>query len=103
MSSRSARELARALGLRKQSEVRLLDAALEEAVRFTAQAASQEVVGSVAWGNVTAKPATFASNAADDVDGSTLADYADDSAAATGGIAVGGLYRNGSVVQVRVT
>ena len=32
-----------------------------------------------------------------------LGDYADDAAAATGGIAVGGLYRNGSIVQVRVT
>ena len=34
--------------------------------------------------------------------GATLADYADDATAAAGGVAVGGLYRNGSVVQVRV-
>jgi len=33
----------------------------------------------------------------------TLTNYADDAAAATGGVAVGGLYRNGSIVQVRVT
>lgn len=33
----------------------------------------------------------------------TLADYADDTAASGGGIAIGQLYRNGSVVQVRVT
>lgn len=32
-----------------------------------------------------------------------LTNYANDAAAAAGGIAVGGLYRNGSVVQVRVT
>lgn len=29
--------------------------------------------------------------------------YADDAAAAVGGIAVGHLYRNGSVVQIRIT
>lgn len=33
----------------------------------------------------------------------TLSDFADDTAAASGGIAVGQLYRNGSVVQVRVS
>lgn len=32
-----------------------------------------------------------------------LQNFADDTAAAAGGVAVGGLYRNGSVVQVRVT
>lgn len=31
-----------------------------------------------------------------------LGDFADDAAAATGGVAVGGLYRNGSVLMVRV-
>ena len=34
---------------------------------------------------------------------SGLSNYANDAAAASGGIAVGGLYRNGSVVQVRVS
>ena len=33
----------------------------------------------------------------------TLQNYANDAAAAAGGIPVGGLYRNSSVVQVRVT
>lgn len=33
----------------------------------------------------------------------TLSDYADDTAAAAGGVAVGQIYRNGSVVQIRVT
>ncbi|MCB4860790.1 hypothetical protein K7W03_14440 [Sphingobium sp. PNB] len=33
----------------------------------------------------------------------SLADYADDAAAAAGGVPVGGFYRNGSVVMVRVT
>jgi hypothetical protein len=34
---------------------------------------------------------------------SGLGNYADDTAAAAGGVAVGSIYRNGSVVQVRVT
>ena len=33
---------------------------------------------------------------------SALADYADDTAAASGGVAIGNLYRTGSVVKVRV-
>lgn len=33
----------------------------------------------------------------------SLPNYANDAAAATGGVAVGELYRNGSVVMVRVT
>lgn len=37
------------------------------------------------------------------VDFLTLANYADDAAAASGGVAVGDLYRNGSVVQIRVS
>lgn len=32
-----------------------------------------------------------------------LADYADDTAAAAGGVAIGSLYRTGSAVKVRVT
>ena len=32
-----------------------------------------------------------------------LGNYANDGAAAAGGVAVGGIYRNGSVIQVRVT
>ena len=31
-----------------------------------------------------------------------LANYSNDSAAATGGVPIGGLYRNGSVVMIRV-
>ena len=33
----------------------------------------------------------------------TLGDYADDTAAAAGGVPVNGLYRNGSVLMVRVS
>ena len=33
----------------------------------------------------------------------TLGDYANDAAADAGGVPVGGLYRNGSVLMVRVT
>lgn len=32
----------------------------------------------------------------------TLGNYANDAAAATGGVAIGGMYRNGSVIMVRV-
>ena len=38
-----------------------------------------------------------------ETDWSALADYADDAAAASGGVAVGKLYRTGSVVKVRVS
>lgn len=37
------------------------------------------------------------------VDFAALQDFADDTAAAAGGIAVGSLYRTGSVVKVRVS
>jgi hypothetical protein len=33
---------------------------------------------------------------------SPAGDYADDAAAAAGGVAVGGLYRNGSILMIRV-
>ena len=33
----------------------------------------------------------------------SLPNYANDAAAAIGGVAIGDLYRNGSVVQIRVT
>ena len=36
-------------------------------------------------------------------DWSALSDYADDTAAASGGVAVGELYRTGSIVKVRVS
>jgi hypothetical protein len=36
-------------------------------------------------------------------DWAALADYADDTAAAAGGVAIGALYRTGSAVKVRVT
>ena len=36
-------------------------------------------------------------------DWSALADYADDTAAAAGGVEIGQLYRNGSAVMVRVS
>ena len=32
----------------------------------------------------------------------TLGNYANDAAAQAGGVAIGGMYRNGSVIQVRV-
>lgn len=36
-------------------------------------------------------------------DWSLLADYADDAAAASGGVEVGALYRTGSIIKVRVS
>lgn len=65
--------------------------------------------GVVAWSAITGKPATFPpdahSNSISDVTGLTaaLANYADDTAAAAGGVAIGSLYRTGSAVKVRVT
>lgn len=38
-----------------------------------------------------------------EVDFSALQDFADDTAAAAGGIAVGSLYRTGSTIKVRVS
>jgi hypothetical protein len=39
----------------------------------------------------------------DDLAGfNTLPNYANDAAAASGGVAIGGMYRNGSVIMVRV-
>lgn len=38
-----------------------------------------------------------------ETDWSALADYADDAAAASGGVAVGKLYRTGSIIKVRVS
>lgn len=35
--------------------------------------------------------------------GNNLANYADDTAAAAGGVAIGGMYRTGSLVKVRVS
>ena len=32
----------------------------------------------------------------------TIGNYANDAAAATGGVAIGGVYRNGSILMVRV-
>jgi len=55
--------------------------------------------------NLTLKRAFAASLAADlsNVSGVVLSNYANDTAAAAGGVAIGGLYRNGSVLSVRVT
>ena len=103
MSIGIARRIGAALGVKSESKIRSLNRALTEYVRLTAQSAATQIAGSVPWGNITGKPSTFASNAKDDVDGSTLGNFANDAAAATGGVAVGSLYRNGSVVQVRVS
>lgn len=35
--------------------------------------------------------------------GNNLANYSDDTAAAAGGVAIGGMYRTGSLVKVRVS
>ena len=52
----------------------------------------------VAFGNVFQDPATNVTATAP-----SLPNYANDAAAATGLIPVGGMYRNGSVIQVRVS
>jgi hypothetical protein len=60
-------------------------------------------IGSPSDGTITdAKVATGAAIANSKISFSTLGNYASDSAAASGGVLQGSLYRNGSVVQVRV-
>jgi hypothetical protein len=46
---------------------------------------------------------TLVSSASPVVDIATVGDYADDTAAAAGGVPVGGVYRNGSALMVRAT
>ncbi len=116
MSIGIARRIAHSLGITSETDVRSLNAALTEYVRLTAQAAATTVPGDitasqvvsgtfgdarVAASNVTQHQAALAILAAQ-IDGSALGDFADDGAAATGGVDVGELYRNGSVVMVRV-
>ena len=103
-----ARRIGSALNVKSETKIRSLNDALLEYVRLTQQSATTTVPGAVDWSQLNNVPATFAPSAhthaaEDDIDGTGLGDYADDGAAATGGVAVGGLYRNGSVVQVRVS
>jgi hypothetical protein len=61
-------------------------------------------IGTPSDGTITnAKVATGAAIANTKINFSTLGNYANDAAAASGGVAIGNLYRNGSVVQVRVS
>lgn len=60
-------------------------------------------IGSPSDGTITdAKVATNAAIANSKILFTGLGNYANDTAAAAGGVAVGNLYRNGSVIQVRV-
>ena len=60
-------------------------------------------IGTPSDGTVTnAKVATTAAISNSKISFTGLGNYANDAAAATGGVAVGSLYRNGSVIQVRV-
>ena len=112
-----ARRLGSALGVKSESKIRVINEALLEYVRLTQQSsttpapgnidASQIVSGTlanarIAESNVTQHQAALAV-AAEKILGVGLSDFANDGAAASGGVAVGGLYRNGSVVQVRVS
>lgn len=102
-----ARKLARAIGVTSETSIKVIDEALNEYVRLTSQSAVTPLAGTLPWESITDKPSTFAPSAhthaaEDDIDGTGLADHANDGAAASGGISVGGLYRNGSIVMVRV-
>ena len=60
-------------------------------------------IGNPSDGTVTdAKVASTAAISNSKVSFTGLGNYANDAAAAAGGVAVGSLYRNGSVIQVRV-
>ena len=112
-----ARRLGAALGVKSETSIRAINAALLEYVRLTQQSATTPAAGSIdasqvvsgtfanariAESNVTQHQAALAV-AAEKILGVGLSDFANDGAAASGGIDVGGLYRNGSVVQVRVS
>lgn len=66
-----------------------------------------ETYGSLDWPRKVAAAVNAASRAIADLqratDWAALQDFADDTAAAAGGVAVGQLYRTGNSVRVRVT
>ena len=116
MSIGIARRIASALGIKSETDIRRLNEALLEYVRLTSQsaatalpgniAASQVVSGTfadarIAASNVTQHEAALTILAAQ-IDGTALGNFANDAAAATGGVSVGEFYRNGSIVMVRV-
>ena len=137
MSIAIARRLAAAIGVKSETSIRAINAALLEYVRLTRQSATIPSSGNIdaaqvisgtfddariaesnvtqhdaaiaaAWANLSGVPATFPPSAhthaaEDDILGAGLSDFANDGAAASGGVDIGGLYRNGSVVQVRVS
>lgn len=116
MSIQIAKRIGRALDVRSGTRIKELDSGLREYVRTTPQAGGTPMSGIFAANQVTS--GTFAnarisqssvtqhqaalSIAWSQITGIALADYVDDTAAALGGVAVGGFYRNGSVVMVRV-
>lgn len=117
MSISIARQIGATLGVKSETQIRTLNRALTEYVRLTQQsptttvpgniAASQVVSGTfadarIAASNVTQHEAALAV-AAEKILGAGLGNFANDAAAATGGVPVGGFYRNASVVQVRVS
>jgi hypothetical protein len=101
-----AKRIGRALGVASATKLADLDQALREFVRSVSPGATVPVLGSIDTSQVIS--GTFAIAripiipAATQISGATLGNFANDAAAAGGGVAVGSLYRNGSIVMVRV-
>lgn len=60
------------------------------------------MLGGMAFQDPKAVNITGGKIAAEALAGLVLTNYADDAAAATGGIAIGSLYRTGSIIKIRV-
>ena len=107
MSGSVARRLGQALAIRSGTRQKVIEQSIKQYVRETAQNPITPISGSFDASQVVS--GTFAAtriptlDAAAKLDGTALGNYANDAAAAAGGVAVGGFYRNGSVVMVRVT
>ena len=63
----------------------------------------QEISGSIVFENTGSTVATVDSGFVILTEVSESLNFADDAAAATGGVPVGGLYRNGNFIQIRLT
>lgn len=103
MTAQIAQRIGNALSVSSATKLRELDQALREFVRSVGPAAATPISGVFDASQVTS--GTFAAAripALSLLDASGLGNFANDAAAAAGGVAVGRLYRNGSIVQVRV-
>lgn len=117
MTSQVTQRLGQALSIRSGTKLRVIENSITEIIRQTPQSPGTPMTGSIdtsqvisgtfanariAASNVTQHQAAL-SLAATQIHGAhTLGNYANDAVAAAGGVIVGDLYRNGSILMVRV-